>query len=137
MPNATHWLYANENQARNVQTAFAKAAGLPKKGRQAGPGKGKRKGVPPRHSKGAYGWSENVIDVDRRRTAGPNRWAVQRAPECAPYEGQVVDIGPGPDITLPTGAEAVSVSGEWDPQPNVAQVAEGPRTRPTKGKNKR
>ena len=131
MSNPTHWVFPDEAHARDVQTAFAVADGLPRKGSQSGPGRGrgKRKGVPPTHSQGAFGWSDDLVDVDRRDTAGPNRWAIQRATECGPYEGQTVDIGPGPDIVLPTAGTAVPIgAGEWVPQPKA--VGPGPGTRP-------
>ena len=116
MANPTQWEFNNENQARRVQKAFQVAAGLPRRGEYVAPGKGKgRKKIPPGHFNGALGWSEWVVDVDFQP---PNKYALQRAAEAAPYEGQTVVMPTGPDVVLPVAGEAVARVGDWELLPN-------------------
>lgn len=130
MAHPTQWEYNNENQARDYQTAWRIARGLPeskvitsKPGRGRSKGKGRRR-IPKTYVQDAIGWDAELVNVEKTAGMG-NTHAIQNTPECVPYYGMVIDIGPGPNITLPDATSAVTRIGDWNTLPNTASLLGG------------
>lgn len=127
MPNSRHWEYGTRAAARRIQEAFAVAAGLPKKTLVWKPGS-RVDEIPDEYAQGALGWTGELVEVDSHPTL-PGRFALQRAPECEPYEGNDVDVG-GDIRRLPTLAGSVLREPDWwPPGPPAAEIPPGFRGR--------